>query len=241
MTSSRGWKSGLCNVSQPPESTLFLIELELQHYFAVNYSAQQVETKICIGCNPTLKGNTSHWVSALKLRNIKTKGDVRNTNIFQQPRTMPPWKVEWGSLFSCCGVNVLGWNAFRILAQMCLWASVKDDITALFVGQIFPNEPTGDTGWTCRPFGTCPSLKSRAPRSLIVDFHVQQRSGFGTAVALGGPEHGEGAGWRVLCSVKFNKLAQAWWVRLPADEARFLSDMTQATAPEPGSQTEGKA
>lgn len=88
-----------------------------------------------------------------------------------------------------------------------------------------------------------PQLEKQGTVSLFADFHVQQRSRFGMAVALGGPRTQKKKKKRdgVLRSVNFNKLAQAWWVRLPADEARFLSDMTQAVAPEPGSQTEGKA
>lgn len=53
-----------------------------------------------------------------------------------------------------------------------------------------------------------PQLEKQGTVSLFVDFHVQQRSRFGMAVALGGPKHREEAGC-VLCSVNFNKLAQA--------------------------------
>lgn len=56
-----------------------------------------------------------------------------------------------------------------------------------------------------------PQLEKQGTVSLFADFHVQQRSRFGMAVALGGPRTQKKKKKRdgVLRSVNFNKLAQA--------------------------------
>lgn len=187
---------------------------------------------------PTLNIESARWNCVISQPKVMSKAPTE-ANISQRFQAMPSLKVEWGSRHSCCRVNILRWKdpCTDVPLSVCeRWHHCT------FVGLIslinWRLTHGTDTWSTCWPLDM-PQPENQDTVSPFVDFHTQKRGKLGLAAALGGPKHKE-AGC-MLRSVNFNKLAQAWWVRLQADEARFLSDMTQAMALEPGSETEGKA